>query len=185
MVRIGLRVLLWATIGLAAVAGVGYNGSDVRDRLRQTIKDLGQYGGLPEDLHVLSRLRKATRASLKEPELCVAKVFEKPKSIRLLVQWIEELPTPDAVSISCAQARWSAVVPIDPLYRKENELAAKHHVLFRFVKAYEPDSRSWLELKRALNEGQCEVALLRKGEVVSSALKLAYCTEDGGEKRKW
>jgi len=168
--KVGTFLMMACTFA-CAIVGCPKDNSDVKRRVKQTIESLEEHGGAPE---ALARLKTATLDSLDTPYLCRAVVLDKPKTIRLVVEWVEKFPTPDSFEIICSEAGYAHTVKIDPLYEKENRLMAKESVLFSIVHAYESQSSEWLGLREALGRGNCQGHLVRRGKMISNMCRVEY-----------
>ena len=136
-------------------------------RLERTIANLNEHGDMSGALPVL---RGATPESLKTPTIVQAKMFDKPRSKRLWVTWVQDYPSVDAIALKAIDPPVDVAVPIDAIYREENEREAKEGVIFRFVVTFDDPSvqEQWERLKGAVPN--LEVMLLRDGRAISSPL---------------
>lgn len=138
-----------------------------RERLERTIRELEQQSGNEE---VLRELKKATLGTLKTPQLIHVDVIEQRESVRLFLEWIEVMPTPDTLLVRNAKTGYEKAIPFDRTYLDENTMLSESSVLFRFVHAFEPDSSEWKEFRKQIADGQAEAVLTKNGKPLSNTM---------------
>ena len=164
----GRLILAFASVLVLLAPGC----DDSQERIDKTIEEIEEH--YPEGI-LLKRLRAATPESLKTPDLLYARLVEQKRTVSLLVRWIENEPTVDAIMISRKASGYTTSQPIEEAYMSDNrEAVERGFVLFNDCLGWEPGSDEWAALKKEIDGGGCEVVLMRDGQPASNSVPLEY-----------
>lgn len=160
--------------------------ASVKSRVSATIEDAeaGWRASQPpwqvaRNRNVAAALRAATVESLREPRLCNACLGYTDKGALLIVDWIEDWPTPDGVRIATGPDSKSVDVKIWTAETDQNREDAKRIV--RYVASFHfPLGSDGERLLGATGDGS--VVLTKDGQPVSNKAPIHRVNENGSLK---
>lgn len=128
---------------------------------------IGSWGPHPRDIveEALARaLSRATVSSLRRPQIAIAVVLNGQRNHNLVVYWLEDEPTVDAVEITTPGGEVLGRLAVPAEYQKQNVASGSEYVLFY---AMLPLSSEIFEQATGGHREDLRITLLRLGQRAS------------------
>ena len=167
-----------AMLAVVLISGCGGCGPSVDSRLESSVRSIKRRLARPELSSAHPRLQKflvqlerATPQTLSSPVMCGAKAYYRARDdkILLLVDWIEDAPSPDAVRLLWKNEPKTRDLPIDYAMKEGNLADAEVAVPFSASFFFPRDSTT---ARRILLGERPFAVMMRDGKPISNAVQL-------------